>query len=97
MSPDEQTARPGGIETRQQVSAGGVAFRQGTDGLEVALVCVPPRSRWQLPKGLVDPAETPEATAVREVQEEAGLETELLAFKSEKKVVEKARRLIAAL
>ncbi|MCI0398276.1 MAG: NUDIX hydrolase [Chloroflexi bacterium] len=76
---EEQADQPGKIETRLQVSAGGVAFRRGPAGLEVALVRVPPNSRWQLPKGLVDEEEAPEATAVREVQEEAGVETELLA------------------
>jgi len=33
---------------------------------------------WQLPKGTPDPGETPEETALREVQEETGLETQIL-------------------
>lgn len=74
----EQPAPSGPIETRQQISAGGVAYRHGPAGLEVALVRVPPHNRWQLPKGIVDPAESPEQTAVREVREEAGIETRLL-------------------
>lgn len=61
-----------------QVSAGGVAFRYTPFGVEVALISVGPAKRWQLPKGLVDAGETPEITAVREVREEAGIETELL-------------------
>ena len=61
-----------------QVSSGGIAFRIGADGVEVALISVGPEERWQLPKGLVDAGETPEITAVREVREEAGIETELL-------------------
>lgn len=61
-----------------QVSSGGVAFRSGASGAEVALISVGPAKRWQLPKGLVDAGETPEVTAVREVREEAGIETELL-------------------
>ncbi|RDV15116.1 NUDIX hydrolase [Pontibacter diazotrophicus] len=61
-----------------QVSSGGVAFRVSTAGTEVALISVGPARRWQLPKGLVDAGETPEVTAVREVREEAGIETELL-------------------
>jgi 8-oxo-dGTP pyrophosphatase MutT (NUDIX family) len=46
--------------------------------VQVAIVSVKPSLRWQLPKGIVDPGETPEITAVREVREEAGVETELL-------------------
>ena len=66
--------------TRQQVSAGGVAYRR--DGQpQVVIISVASReeSRWQLPKGLVDPGETPEAAAIREVREEAGITTELVA------------------
>ncbi len=61
-----------------QVSAGGVAFRTGPPGTEVALISVGKEGRWQLPKGIVDPGETPEVTALREVREEAGIETELV-------------------
>ncbi len=67
------------LPTLDQVSAGGVACRTGAAGVEVALISVGPQRRWQLPKGLVDPGETPEATAVREVREEAGVETDLVA------------------
>jgi 8-oxo-dGTP pyrophosphatase MutT (NUDIX family) len=66
------------LPTLDQVSAGGVAFRYGNTGLEVALILVGPQRRWQLPKGIVDQGETPEITAVREVREEAGIDTELL-------------------
>lgn len=61
----------------EQVSSGGVAFRQSALGTEVALISVGKPARWQLPKGIVDPGETPEVTAVREVREETGLETSL--------------------
>lgn len=66
------------IITKDQVSAGGVAFRQDGEILQTVIVSVKPSLRWQLPKGIVDPGETPEITAVREVREEAGVETELI-------------------
>ena len=66
------------VITKDQISAGGVAFRRTNSKLETVIVSVKPSLRWQLPKGIVDPGETPEVTAVREVREEAGVETELL-------------------
>ncbi|MFT2007495.1 NUDIX hydrolase [Pontibacter sp. 13R65] len=66
------------LPTHEQVSAGGVAYRTTNAGTEVALISVGSGKRWQLPKGLVDSRETPEATAVREVQEEAGIATKLI-------------------
>ncbi|HKQ99381.1 MAG TPA: NUDIX hydrolase [Pyrinomonadaceae bacterium] len=67
------------IPTLEQVSAGGVAFRQGETEPEVAIISVLPGRRWQLPKGIIDQGESPERAALREVREEAGIETELLA------------------
>ncbi len=66
------------METRKQVSAGGAAFREIDGKLEVALVLMIPEMRWQLPKGIIDPGETPEQAALREVREEAGIECELI-------------------
>jgi len=66
------------VETLDQISAGGVAFRWQDSNVEIAIVCVRPKLRWQLPKGIVDPGESPGMTAVREVREEAGIETELI-------------------
>ncbi|HWQ32593.1 MAG TPA: NUDIX domain-containing protein [Blastocatellia bacterium] len=67
------------LVTRQQVSAGGVAFRLRRSEPQVVIVAVGDEARWQIPKGLVDAGESPEAAALREVREEAGIETELLA------------------
>ena len=68
---------PAPLRTETQVSAGGVAYRRRAGTVEVALVRVGPRARWQLPKGLVEADEAPTAAALREVREEAGLETTL--------------------
>src|SRR5215212_2421599 len=71
----ESTAK---IATEDQISAGGVAFRWRDSEPEIAIVSVRPKLRWQLPKGIVDPGESPQVTAVREVREEAGIETDML-------------------
>ncbi|MCC9165979.1 NUDIX hydrolase [Pontibacter harenae] len=62
----------------EQVSAGGVVYRISAAGLEVALISAGKPARWQLPKGILDPGETPEVTALREVREEAGIAAELI-------------------
>ena len=68
------------VPTLDQVSAGGVAFRWKGSDLEIAIVSVKPSLRWQLPKGIVDAGETPKEAAVREVKEEAGVETDLISL-----------------
>jgi 8-oxo-dGTP diphosphatase len=65
--------------TTTQVSAGGVAFRRKAQTVEVALILVGPNARWQLPKGAVNQDECNEDAAQREVREETGLQTELIA------------------
>ena len=67
------------VPTETQVSAGGVAYRRKGDRIEVALISVGPGPRWQLPKGTMIEGETYEETALREVREEAGIETEVVA------------------
>ena len=76
---DNQSNQTAKFQTVEQVSAGGAAFRRTADGYEIAIISVVPSRRWQLPKGLIDAGETPEIAALREVREEAGIETELLA------------------
>jgi 8-oxo-dGTP pyrophosphatase MutT (NUDIX family) len=67
------------VPTKQQVSAGGVAFRKRGRKIYVALISVGDEPRWQLPKGLVGKNEEVETAALREVREETGLETEMVA------------------
>ena len=79
--PEKQNRKPddkASVITKDQVSAGGVTFRRSGPELQTVIVSVKPSLRWQLPKGIVDPGETPEITAVREVREEAGVETDLI-------------------
>ena len=69
------------MRTRSEFSAGGVVIREGPLGTEVALAARRTRKgelAWGLPKGLVEPGEEPEQTAVREVQEETGLQGEIV-------------------
>ncbi|MFQ5990301.1 MAG: NUDIX hydrolase [Candidatus Methylomirabilales bacterium] len=61
------------MPVRHHVSSGGVLCRRGTQGLEVALIGLRSGKVWALPKGAAEPGEDPEATALREVQEETGL------------------------
>jgi len=78
----------------REISAGGVVLRKTTEGWQIAVIepqteasaTVPgrvDRKRVQkvllaLPKGLVDPGEKPEQTAIREVMEETGLTAALV-------------------
>ena len=64
--------------TRIQVSAGGVAYRKKGDTIEIVIVSVGEGNRWQLPKGIIDKDESSQVAALREVREEAGIETELI-------------------
>lgn len=68
-------------------AAGGIIVRNGgTDGTdrpggtEIALVHRPHREDWTFPKGKLEPGETFEECALREVLEETGLECRLVAF-----------------
>jgi 8-oxo-dGTP pyrophosphatase MutT (NUDIX family) len=68
------------VNTRSEVSAGGVVYRRSDDGAEIVLAARRTRRgdlAWGLPKGLIEPEETPEEAAVREVREETGLEAEV--------------------
>ncbi len=58
-------------------AAGGVVWRHDGDRVLVAVVHRPRYDDWSLPKGKLDPGESWEAAALREVEEECGLVCEL--------------------
>lgn len=64
--------------TANVVSAGGVVYRRRDGMIEFAITLKSGQKPvWCLPKGLVEPGEAAEATAVRETREETGLVAEI--------------------
>jgi len=58
-------------------AAGGVVWRRGSQGLEVVVIHRARYDDWSLPKGKVEPGETDEQAALREVREEASVHAAL--------------------
>jgi 8-oxo-dGTP pyrophosphatase MutT (NUDIX family) len=54
-----------------EISSGGVVVRPAPTGPEVCLVS--DGKHWGFPKGLVEPGESPEGAALREIAEETGI------------------------
>ena len=62
--------------TQNEYSAGGVVFRPSAEGKGWDIVAVQ-RARhgdWSLPKGHIEPGETRQQAAIREVKEESGID-----------------------
>lgn len=64
-------------EEAEVLAAGGLVWRRGDGGLEVAIVHRPRYDDWSLPKGKLDAGEGFEEAALREVLEETGLRCRL--------------------
>ena len=74
--------RPRPPLTVEEVSAGGLVVDRSSDDARAALTGRHDRRGrlvWSLPKGHLEPGETPEDAAVREVEEETGIHGRLLA------------------
>jgi len=84
--PARRPTHPRKRTVRQTHSAGGVAYRrQITDAgracnVQVALIATANGRRWQLPKGRLEPGEKAVQAAIREVEEETGLQTVVETF-----------------
>jgi len=59
--------------TERVEAAGGVVMRRGPKATEIAVVHRPRYDDWSFPKGKLDPGESFEDAALREVTEETGL------------------------
>ena len=64
--------------SRREISAGCVVYRTNGGDAEVALIQPRDRVAWSLPKGLIEPGESAENAALREVREETGLHGDII-------------------
>jgi 8-oxo-dGTP diphosphatase len=60
------------------LAAGGLVVREERGALRVAIVHRPRYDDWSLPKGKLEPGESFEEAALREVEEETGMRCELV-------------------
>ena len=65
-------------KTRNEHSSGGAVIDLRDGAPFVAMIATRGRTRWGLPKGAVFEGETSEQAALREVQEETGLDAEIV-------------------
>lgn len=68
-------SRPAINEVVREPTAGGVVYRRHPSNGQVEILLIQDaKDRWTIPKGHIEPGEQPRETAVREVQEETGLQ-----------------------
>jgi len=65
--------KPSIQEIVREPTAGGIVFRRDKDGGIEILLFQDARERWSIPKGHIEPGETAQQTAKREIGEEVGL------------------------
>lgn len=73
-------------EIKRERSCGGVVFYESEGKCEVILICSNFKGRmlWTFPKGHMEAGETEKETALREIKEEVGLDTEIIGDFKEK-------------
>jgi 8-oxo-dGTP pyrophosphatase MutT (NUDIX family) len=64
------------VKKARQVAV--IAYRHSAKGLEVCLTRRRDSTRWGIPKGYIDPGDTPEQAALTEAWEEAGLKGQIV-------------------
>lgn len=74
--------RPSIQEIVREPTAGGIIFRRREPGGEIEILLIQDaKDRWTIPKGHIEPGETAQQTARREIGEEVGLfDIELLGW-----------------
>jgi 8-oxo-dGTP pyrophosphatase MutT (NUDIX family) len=65
--------KPSIQEIVREPTAGGIVFRRDKTGAVEILMFQDARDRWSIPKGHIEPGETAQQTAKREIGEEVGL------------------------
>lgn len=60
-------------EIVREPTAGGIIFRRNSEGNVEFLLAQDQKERWTIPKGHIEPGETAQQTARREITEEVGL------------------------